>query len=107
MTAGWAWLLAAGLFEIVWASALKHADGFTRPRPTALGITAAIASFWMLALALRVLPMGVAYAAWTGIGIMGTALVGAALFHEALSAGQMVSLALILSGIAGLNLFSS
>lgn len=107
MTAGWAWLLAAGLFEIVWASALKHADGFTRPWPTALGIAAAIASFWMLALALRVLPMGVAYAAWTGIGIMGTALVGAALFHEALSAGQMVSLVLILAGIAGLKLFSS
>jgi quaternary ammonium compound-resistance protein SugE len=56
---------------------------------------------------LRVLPMGVAYAAWTGIGIMGTALVGAAVFHEALSAGQVVSLVLILAGIAGLKLFSS
>lgn len=107
MTAGWAWLLAAGLFEIVWASALKQADGFTRPWPTTLGIAAAIASFWMLALALRVLPMGVAYAAWTGIGIMGTALVGAALFHEALSVGQVVSLVLILAGIAGLKVFSS
>jgi quaternary ammonium compound-resistance protein SugE len=83
-TVGWAWvlLIVAGLLEIVWAVALKHADGLTRLWPSVLGLTAMIASAGLLTLTLRVLPVGTAYVAWVGIGAVGVALAGIFAFGE-------------------------
>ena len=103
-----AWLLltAAGLFEVGWAVGLKYTDGFTRLWPT-VGTAAALAlSMGLLGLALRALPLGIAYAVWTGIGTVGTAVLGIALFREPASAGRLLSIALILAGIIGLKLLS-
>lgn len=103
-----AWLLltAAGLFEVGWAVGLKYTDGFTRLWPT-VGTAAALAlSMGLLGLALRALPLGTAYAVWTGIGTVGTAVLGIALFREPASAGRLLSIALILAGIIGLKLLS-
>lgn len=78
----WTYLAVAGLFEVVWAVLLKSTEGFTRPLESALTIAAMIASFWFLSIALRDLPIGTAYAVWTGIGVVGTALVGLLLLGE-------------------------
>jgi quaternary ammonium compound-resistance protein SugE len=101
---GWVLLVAAGLLEIVWATALKHADGFTRPVPSAIGIATAAASFYLLALALKSLPVGTAYAAWVGIGTAGVAVAGIVAFGEPASPARLGCLALILAGVAGLKL---
>jgi quaternary ammonium compound-resistance protein SugE len=98
------YLLGAGLLEIVWAQALRHADGFTRLWPSALAVAAATASFFLLALALRVLPVGTAYAIWVGIGVGGTAVLGMVVLGEPASAGRIGCLALILGGLVGLAL---
>ncbi|HEV7371546.1 multidrug efflux SMR transporter [Arenibaculum sp.] len=101
---GWVLLVAAGLLEIVWATALKHADGFARPVPSAVGIATAAASFYLLALALKSLPVGTAYAAWVGIGTAGVAVAGIVAFGEPASPARLGCLALILAGVAGLKL---
>jgi quaternary ammonium compound-resistance protein SugE len=93
----WLYLALAGLLEIVWATALKQSDGFTRIEPSALGIAAAAASFFLLALALRTLPVGTAYAIWVGIGVGGVALHGILAMGEPASLMRMASLALILA----------
>jgi quaternary ammonium compound-resistance protein SugE len=100
----WLILLAAGLLEIVWAVALKQADGFTRLWPSVLGLAAAGLSLFLLSQALRSLPAATAYAVWVGVGIVGVALVGILALGEDASLTRLGFLALILVGIAGLRL---
>ena len=100
----WLILFVAGLTEIGWAVGLKYTQGFTRPMPTALTVVAMVASLWLLGLAVRTLPLGTAYAIWTGIGTVGTVAVGILLFNEPASAVRLVCVALIVSGIVGLKL---
>jgi quaternary ammonium compound-resistance protein SugE len=99
----WTYLAVAGLFEVVWAVLLKSTEGFTRPLESALTIAAMIASFWFLSIALRDLPIGTAYAVWTGIGAVGTALVGLLLLGEPRDPLRLLCLALIVAGIVGLR----
>lgn len=96
----WAYLVAAGLLEVVWAVALKQSDGLSRGLPTALFAVAAIASFILLARALATLPVGTGYAVWTGIGAVGAALAGIVLLGESAGALRLVAIALIAAGIA-------
>ena len=103
----WVFLIAAGLLEIVWAVALKEADGFTRLWPSVIGIAAAWISFALLTLALRTLPVGTAYAMWTGIGVLGVAVVGILALGDGASIERIALLALILAGIVGLKLVES
>jgi quaternary ammonium compound-resistance protein SugE len=103
----WALLITAGMLEIVWAVALKDADGFTRLWPSVIGLTAAWISFGLLALALRTLPVGTAYAIWTAIGVVGVAVVGILAHDESSSIARLVFLALILAGVVGLKLAES
>jgi quaternary ammonium compound-resistance protein SugE len=100
----WVILFVAGLTEIGWAVGLKYTEGFTRPLASALTIVAMVASLWLLGLAVRTLPLGTAYAIWTGIGTVGTALLGILLFNEPATALRLVCVALIVSGIVGLKL---
>jgi quaternary ammonium compound-resistance protein SugE len=100
----WALLLVAGLCEVGWAVGLKYTDGFTKPLPTALVITAMVVSVWMLAVALRTIPVGTGYAVWTGVGAVGTAILGMALFGESREVARLVCIGLIVAGIVGLKL---
>ena len=100
----WLCLAAAGLLEIVWAIGLKYTEGFTRLWPSVVTALAMIASFYFLAQALKILPVGTAYAVWTGIGAVGTALLGIVLFAESAAVGRVASIALIVIGIIGLKL---
>lgn len=102
----WIFLAVAGLFEIGWAVGLKYTDGFSRPVASALTVLAMICSFWLLALALRSIPLGTAYAVWTGIGAVGTAALGILLFAEPATALRLACIGLIVAGIAGLKLVS-
>ncbi|HSA92832.1 MAG TPA: multidrug efflux SMR transporter [Terriglobales bacterium] len=103
----WFYLFLAGVFEIVWAIALKYSEGFSRALPTGIVFTAGFASFWLLGLAAQKLPIGTAYAVWTGIGAVGTAILGMILFAESHHAPRLASIALIVIGIAGLRLFGA
>jgi quaternary ammonium compound-resistance protein SugE len=100
----WALLLIAGLLEVGWAIGLKYTDGFSRPLPTVGTILAMVTSMGLLGLSLKVLPVGTAYAVWTGIGAVGTAVLGIMLFGEAASPMRLVCIGLILAGIIGLKL---
>ena len=100
----WALLLAAASLEVVWAIALKQADGFTRPWPTVVGVAAALASFVLLSSALRTLPVGTAYAVWVGLGAFGVALVGVLALGESASPVRLGCLGFILVGVVGLKL---
>lgn len=100
----WITLSVAGLLEVGWAVGLKYADGFTKPWPSALTLAAMVASMWLLSQVARHLPIGTAYAVWTGIGAVGTALVGMALFGEPRTAIRLTCIVLIVAGIAGLKL---
>lgn len=100
----WFILFVAGLFEVAWAVGLKYTEGFTRPIPTALTILAIITSMGLLGLAMRNLPLGTAYAIWTGVGAVGTVIVGIVLFGESMAPVRMLSVALILCGLVGLKL---
>ena len=100
----WAILVLAGLFEIGWAVGLKYTEGFTRLWPTAATIASMIVSLGLLGLALKTLPVGTAYAIWTGIGTVGTALLGIWLLGEPATAARLACIALIVSGIVGLKL---
>ena len=101
-----AWILlgAAGLLEIVWAIGLKSAEGFTKPVPSAITIAAMVVSMWLLAQAARDLPIGTAYAVWTGIGAVGAALLGIMLFQESANIVRIGCIVLIVAGIVGLKL---
>jgi quaternary ammonium compound-resistance protein SugE len=100
----WALLLVAGLLEIVWAVSMKASQGFTQHNFTAITFIAAALSFWLLGLALQQLPVGTAYAVWTGIGAVGAAVLGIALFGESLTLARIGCIALIVCGIVGLKL---
>jgi quaternary ammonium compound-resistance protein SugE len=100
----WAVLVIAGVFEVGWAIGLKYTEGFTRLIPSALTLTAMVASIVLLGLALRALPVGTAYAVWTGIGAVGTAALGIYLFGEPATAARLASIGLIVAGIVGLKL---
>jgi quaternary ammonium compound-resistance protein SugE len=102
----WAALLAAGLLEVAWALGLKHSDGLTRFWPTAATVVAITLSFGLMALALRSLPFGTAYAVWTGIGAVGSILAGMLLYSEPTDPFRIVCLALIVVGVVGLKLNS-
>jgi quaternary ammonium compound-resistance protein SugE len=106
LTVGQAWavLVVAGLFEIVWALGLKYSEGFSRLWPSVVVIVAAAVSFWLLAMAMRSLPAGTAYAVWTGIGAAGTALLGIALLGESANPLRLGCIALIVLGVLGLKL---
>jgi quaternary ammonium compound-resistance protein SugE len=99
----WTLLLAAAALEIVWASGLKSTAGFTRPWPSTGVIAAMASSMFLLALAARGLPIGTAYAVWTGIGAAGTAIIGIAVFGESASLARLACLALIVAGVVGLK----
>jgi quaternary ammonium compound-resistance protein SugE len=102
----WIYIFVAGLFEVGWAIGLKKSDGFSRTWPTLWTIVAMILSFMLLGKALRGIPIGTAYAVWTGIGAAGTAIVGMVLFNEPANAGRVVCLVLIVAGIVGLKFLS-
>lgn len=106
MNRAWMWLLVAGLFEVGWAIGLKASDGFRKPGVSAMTVAAMIASFYGLAQALKVLPVGTGYAVWTGIGAVGTAIAGVVLFGESRELGRVVSVLLIVAGIVGLKISS-
>ena len=100
----WLILLLAGVLEIGWAVGLKYTDGFRLPLPTALTVSAMVASMFLLGLSMRSLPLGTAYAVWTGIGTMGTVVLGICLFNEPASLVRVACIGLIVLGIAGLKL---
>jgi quaternary ammonium compound-resistance protein SugE len=100
----WTLLFIAGLLEVGWAIGLKYTEGFTRLWPSVWTAAAMILSIVLLGLAMRSLPVGTAYAVWTGIGAIGTVLLGIVLFHEPATVGRNVCLLLIVSGILGLKL---
>lgn len=100
----WVALGLAGLLEIVWAIGLKYSDGFTRLWPSVVTVVGAFASFWLLAHAMKSLPVGTAYAIWVGIGALGVALLGMMLFGEAASVGRLAGIGLIVAGIIVLKL---
>lgn len=100
----WVILVGAGLLEIVWAIALKQTGGFTRVWPSVVGVAAAVASFVMLSMSLKSLPVGTAYAVWVGIGALGVAIAGMVAFGESASLPRLGLLALILVGVIGLKI---
>ncbi|MBK5911424.1 QacE family quaternary ammonium compound efflux SMR transporter [Rhodothalassium salexigens] len=102
----WVVLFVAGLFEVAWAVGLKFTDGFTRLWPTLWTLASMAVSFALLGLALRALPLGTAYAVWTGIGTVGTAALGMVLFDEPAEAGRLACIAAIVAGIVGLKLLT-
>jgi quaternary ammonium compound-resistance protein SugE len=95
----WVYLVIAGLFEVVWAFSMKQSDGFTRPGPTIVTVAAMIASFALLSLSMKSLPLGTAYTIWTGIGAVGAFLAGIAMLGEAASAMRIVAALLIVAGL--------
>ena len=103
----WVYLLFAGFFEIGWAMGLKQTDGFTRLVPSILTVSSMIISLGLLGLALKTLPLGTAYAIWTGIGTVGTVTVGMMMYGEPASAVRLGCVALIVTGIVGLKLVSA
>ena len=99
----WTLLIVAGLFEIAWAIGLKYTDGFTRPLPTAGTIAAMVVSIWLLAIAMKTLPVGTAYSVWVGIGAVGTVILGIVLFKEPANALRLASIGFVIAGIVGLK----
>jgi quaternary ammonium compound-resistance protein SugE len=102
----WVYLFIAGLLEIAWAIGLKYTDGFRKPMWSVITVILMIGSFYVLSLAIRSLPIGTAYAIWTGIGALGTAILGMILFAEPATLPRMGFLALIIAGIVGLKFTS-
>jgi quaternary ammonium compound-resistance protein SugE len=99
-------LIIAGIFEVVWAILLKYSNGFTRLIPSILTIVGMIVSFFFLSLSLKYLPIGTAYAIWTGIGAIGTVILGILLFGDPATPARLALIGLILAGIVGLKLTS-
>jgi quaternary ammonium compound-resistance protein SugE len=102
----WIYLFIAGLFETAWAIGLKYSEGFTKLGPSLFTAAAMIISFYLLALALRTLPVGTGYAVWTGIGTVGAAILGIVLFDESRALPRVLCIFLIVAGIIGLKLTS-
>ncbi|QYO63992.1 quaternary ammonium compound efflux SMR transporter SugE [Leptolyngbya sp. 7M] len=103
----WLYLVIAGLLEIAWAIGLKYTEGWTRLVPSLVTGVLMVASFYFLSLAVKTLPIGTAYAVWTGIGTVGAALIGMVLFDEPRDAVRVICIMLIIAGIAGLKITSS
>ena len=102
----WIILIVAGLFEIVWAIGLKYSESFSRPLPSIITVIAMVISVVLLSIALRTLPVGTAYAIWTGIGAAGTAIVGMIVLGEPVEVLRLLCIGLILAGVIGLRLVS-
>lgn len=102
----WIYLFVAGIFETAWAVGLKYSDGFTKLGPSMFTAVTMIISIYLLALALRTLPVGTGYAVWTGIGAVGTAILGMVLFSESREPARILCIVLIVAGIIGLKLTS-
>jgi len=102
----WFVLSVAGLFEIGWAIGLKYADGFSKPVPSVLTVISMAISLWLLSMAMKTIPVGTAYAVWTGIGAIGVAILGMVLFGESREFLRIICLFLIIAGIVGLKIFS-
>jgi len=102
----WVVLTVAGLFEIGWAVGLKYSEGFSKPLPSMLTVVAMAFSLWLLAVAMKTIPVGTAYAVWTGIGAVGVAILGMVLFGESREFLRVACLSLIIAGIIGLKLVS-
>lgn len=102
----WLTLTIAGLLEIVWATAMKQSDGFTKIWPTVIMVVGMIASFWLLAIAMRQLPLGTAYMVWTGIGAVGSFILGIILMGEPVTVSRLFAAALILAGILAMKMAS-
>ena len=103
----WVYLVAAGILEIVWAYYMKQSAGFTRVTPTVITLVAMIASFWLLSLSMRSLPLGTAYAIWTGIGAVGAFAVGIVVLGEAASLARLSGAGMIVAGLVILKLTAS
>lgn len=103
----WILLVLAGIAEVIWAVGLKYAEGFTKPVPSVITLVFMGISVWLLALALRTIPLGTGYAIWVGIGAVGTAIAGMVLFEESRAVARIVCILLIVAGIVGLKLTSS
>jgi quaternary ammonium compound-resistance protein SugE len=103
----WIFLITAGLFEVWWAVGLKFSQGFSKLTPSILTVLGMIASFYFLALALKNLPLGTAYAIWTGIGTVGTVVLGIFLFKEQVNPARLIFISLIIIGIVGLKITSA
>ena len=103
----WLYLIIAGIFEVVWAVGLKYTEGFTRLLPSAVTLAAMVVSFGFLSQALKTIPVGTGYAVWTGIGAVGTAILGIVLFQEPREFARILCILLIVAGIIGLKLTSS
>ncbi|ACF43055.1 quaternary ammonium compound efflux SMR transporter SugE [Pelodictyon phaeoclathratiforme] len=106
MSISWIFLIIAGCLECGWAVGIKYTEGFSRPIPSLLTASAMIASFWLLSLAMKTIPVGTAYAVWTGIGATGVAIVGMLFLDEPRDIARILCLLLILSGVIGLKIFS-
>jgi quaternary ammonium compound-resistance protein SugE len=102
----WMYLFVAGLLEVFWAVSLKYTEGFSKLLPSLMTGAGMIASFYFLAQALKSIPLGTGYAVWTGIGAVGTALLGVALFSESASLPRLACIGLIVAGIVGLKIIS-
>lgn len=102
----WVYLTVAGLFEIGWAIGLKYSDGFSKPVPSLVTVAAMAMSIWLLSVAMKTIPVGTAYAVWTGIGAVGVAILGMILFGESREILRITCLFLIIAGIIGLKLVS-
>jgi len=100
----WLILILAGLLEVFWATFLRLSEGFTKLVPSIIAIVGNLASIYMLSLALKNLPLGSAYAIWTGIGVVGTFIIGIVAFHESVSIPQVICVIMILCGIIGMKL---
>lgn len=100
----WVILVLAGLFEVGWAIGLKYTEGFTRLWPTLWTILAIVSSLWLLAIAMKSLPIGTAYSVWVGVGVVGTVILGIVLFEEPINAARLISMMLIIIGIIGLKM---
>ncbi len=102
----WFILCIAGLFECVWAIGLKYAEGFTKPLPSILTVAAMLVSFWLLSIAMKSVPVGTAYAVWTGIGAVGVSIAGIVLFDEPRELARLFCIFLIIAGVAGLRILA-
>lgn len=103
----WIYLFAAGVLEILWAYTMKQSHGFSRLLPSIITISAQVASFWLLALAMRTIPLGTAYTIWTGIGAVGAFLVGIAFLAEPVNTARIIAATLIASGLVLMKLSSA
>ncbi len=103
----WTYLLVAGLFEIGFAIGMKYSEGFSKPLPTLATVAAALVSLYLMSQAMKSIPVGTAYAIWTGIGALGVAMLGIFLFGDSASPSRLACIALIVAGVIGLKLVSA